>query len=153
MTLAQVPIQNEVHTSLTWHNKKYWLGPRCSYLPGFCTRSDAPLIPNYVLYMVWKVWIIDFQITRYKNERKKEKEFYMDWKLERSLSEMTCKKQILALVSFTALETKRNLGHVNFSKEFWDCYWGPGKTNSWIARPQRWFHLAQFPFLISKWPM
>ena len=148
----------------------------------FCTRSDAPLIPNYVLYMVWKVWIIDFQgaihstkiptgptgksgppqkvdpffrnfsgwtepihwvldrnfrtfwlngsrpqITRYKNKRKKEKEFYMDWKLERSLSEMTCKKQILALVSFTALETKRNLGHVNFSKEFWDCYWGQGK--------------------------
>lgn len=82
---------------------------------------------NYVLYMVWKVWIIDFQITRYKNKRKNEKEFYTDWKLKRSLSEMTRKKQILTLVSFTALETKRNLGHVNLSKEFWDCYWGQGK--------------------------
>ena len=103
---------------------------------------SAPLIPDYVLYMVWKVWI-HFQFTQCKNKRKKEKEFYVDWKLERSLSAMTCKEQISTLVSFTTLETKRNLGHINLTSE----------TNSWIARPQRWFHLAQFPFLISKWPM
>ena len=77
---------------------------------------SAPLIPNYVLYMVWKVWI-HFQFTQYKNKRKKEKEFYVDWKLERSLSGMTCKEQILALVSYTTLETKRNLGHVNLTSE------------------------------------
>lgn len=40
---------------------------------------------------------------------------------------MTCKEQILALVSFTTLETKRNLGHINFSKDFWDYYREQGK--------------------------
>ena len=41
----------------------------------------------------------------------------MDWKLKRSLSGTTCKEQISTLVSFTTLETKRNLGHVNLTSE------------------------------------
>ena len=68
-----------------------------------------------------------FSLHNTRIKEKKEKEFYMDWKLKRSLSGMTCKEKILALVSFNTLETKRNLGHVNFSKDLWDCYWGQGK--------------------------